>query len=44
VLLSIVDLDNALYRLVASFYEQLGNLLLPPQYAARLQSYVDFRK
>lgn len=37
-------LDNALYRIVTTFYDQLENFALPPRHAERLRAYVHFSK
>jgi hypothetical protein len=36
--------DNALYRLVATFYEHLASFHFPPQYALKLMAYTQFGK
>jgi hypothetical protein len=37
-------LDNAIYRITERFFNDLGNIALPPSLASHLQSYVHFRK
>jgi hypothetical protein len=39
-----IALDNAVYRLVGTFYEHLSMLSFAPVYAARLQAFVNFEK